>query len=318
MGLTEQVANGTPVVQSGAAPGLAWFNIDSGAVPTYVAPFDTPLVSVAVLDYLQNNLWGPAVTTLHEALMAGVPIPPNANVDPSGDHSLIVYQPTTDRMWEMWVASQSTGVDNKGRQYSWLCKWGGRMLDCSTRGGTYRDDPANLEAANFGHAATGLPMMGGMITPEEWASDDPRAIRHPLRLLVIDSGRDPATGRNWLPPAHRGDGDKDATWIPEGARIRFAADTDLTYLTGGHYPGLQAVDVHGLNLLKLALALRDYGAFVTDITRGGCALQFRSPQSYLWQGLPSPFDLHGWFPNQYMWRLPWQYVQVLDPSVSPE
>lgn len=318
LGLSTTIYNGRLTTAAGAVPGQAWFNLDQGAVPVYVVPFDQPRVPVAVVDYVNNNLWSPTVTTLHEALMQGVPIPPAANVDPSGDHSLVIYQPTTDSLWEFWVANNSGGTDNKGRAYQWTCKWGGRMLNCSTRGGTFRDDPANLECANYGHAATGLPMLGGMITPEEWASDDPRAIRHPLRLLVGDSGKATASGPNYLAPAHRGDGDKDETWIPEGARIRLAANADLTYLTGGHYPGLQAVDDHGINILKLALALRDYGAFVTDITHGGCALQFRSPQSYYWQGLPSPFDLHGWQPSDYMWRLPWQYTQALDPSVSPE
>lgn len=307
LGLSDTPYNGRLAPKAGALPGSAWFSLDAGGVPIYVAPADQPRVPVAVASVLANVGWTPAGKLLHEVLMTeGVPIPAGARVDPSSDRSLIVYQSSKDSMWEFWVAAPAAGKDAEGREYAWTCKWGGRMLDCSTRAGTYRTSSSPPEDASWGHAATGLPMLGGVITPEEWASDDPRAIRHPLRLLVGEAGR------KFLPPAHRGDGIKDDTWIPEGARVRLAPDVDLGYLSGN--------DEISRQTLKLSLALRDYAAFVTDVTHGGVALQFRSPQSYYWQGLPKPYDLgdHQPYPNDFMWRIPWQSAQVLDPSVSPE
>jgi hypothetical protein len=165
-----------------------------------------------------------------------------------------------------------------------------------------------VESYQWGHTATGLPIMGGIITPEDWMNDD-EPIRHMLHLTTGDASK------LFLAPAHRCDGTHDDTWIREGARIRFPHDVDLSYLGTGF------VDVKAR---RMAEALRDYGAIITDKTNGGCAFRFRNTVSWSLEGLPTPYSFTDpttgkyHYPNEYMWRLPWARTQVLDPSVSPE
>lgn len=287
-------------------PGKAWFNLDTGASPVYVVAADQPLVPVAQHNVLTGTSW-PAMDELHEVLMAGVPIPVGANVDTSSDKSLVIYQPSTGSYWELWVAENVSGTDPQGRPYQWLAYGGGRMLSVWGRKGTYKNlfaSGVQIEDYTWGHTATGLPMIGGIITPEEWASTDTDVIKHPLHMV---SGNASTTA---LLPAHRTDGQEPDTWIREGCRVRFPASWDWSYLNESDYVSMQ--------VKKLGKAIQRFGFFITDRTGGGCAFRFRSPQSYYWEGLPKPYTLNGFFPNDFMWRLPWQSAEVLDPSVSPE
>jgi hypothetical protein len=102
-------------------------------------------------------------------------------------------------------------------------------------------------------------------------------------------------------PAQRCDGTKaDASWIPQGARVRFPPDVDLSKVKG--------------NARCIAEAVRDYGAFVIDKTGGGCALKFRDSSigqpSGSWRGLFPEYT------GSYMWSMPWHLAEIVDPSVS--
>jgi hypothetical protein len=303
---TPQTTNINPQLLPGAVPGQAWFNKNNGGSPVYVVGPDQPRVPVANVQTIEGWGWS-TMTDLHAAFMDGIPIPSNAWVDQSDDKSLIIYQPSTDTMWEMWVALHEPGVAPDGRPYEWKAYGGGRMHDCSTRRGTYKNTPGGpdvIENYLFGHTATGLPMIGGSITPEEWNSTDPQAIRHTLHMVVANAMY------GFVPPAHRHDGEMGGDWIPEGSRVRFPADIDWSKY-------LNPADSRHRHIWQLGYAIQRYGIMVTDKTHAGVALRFRSPVTYWSDGKPDPFDMPNWS-NEYLWPLPWQRAQIVDPSISPE
>jgi hypothetical protein len=67
-------------------------NTTSYSSPIYTVPTGQPTVKV-VLDWNRRPL---------NAALAAVPLPPNVAVAPGTDEHLVLYQPTTDQMWEFW------------------------------------------------------------------------------------------------------------------------------------------------------------------------------------------------------------------------
>lgn len=286
-----------PNVLQPDTPGRSWFNESQGGAPIYVVPADQPKVKVCQANVLNGTAWSEMVD-LHEAFQEGVPIPPGAVVDSSSDSSLVVWQPSTHTYWEMWVASpgQAGQVDPQGRPCDWVAYGGGRMEDSQSSLGTYRDNPPR-ERWMWGHTATGLPLAGGVITPEEWNAGE---IPHTLHMVVGN-----AQSGTFLSPAHRTDGTiDDPTWIPEGARVRLPADTDCA----GMNPDRATSNLQK-GAFALCKALRDYGALITDKTGFGVTLRFRGPETYsAW-----PYDRTSW-PHEYLRRLPWHRAQIVDPA----
>lgn len=297
-------ADGTRLLPtSPPVPGKAWFSVSHGGVPVVVVPANQPRVPVANGYVLRGTAWS-EMFDLHEVFMAGVPVPPGAPPDASGDKTLVVYQPSTGGYWELYIASEESGTDPQGRSYDWVAYGGGHIAKTWGRNGEYRNDPPHERYA-WGHTATGLPIAGGIITPEEWMSWDTDVIRHVLHLTVGWASR-------WfLPPAHRTDGFDADTFIREGARVRFPADWDWSYLDSEVWFSMQ--------VMKLGKAMQRYGALITDKTGGGVAFRFRNTNTYVWEGVdtgltwnnPDTGQIH--WPNDFMWRLPWQTAQILEP-----
>jgi hypothetical protein len=284
-------------------PGLAWFNLDRGSAPIYVVPANQPRVKCANWYTINGKGW-PQINDLHNILMEGVPIPPDAKVDPSSDRSLVIYQPP--RIWEFWKAQHKPGT-YKGEHggtagdYEWLIFGGGLMDKPGDHLGMYHERPPR-ERRLWGHTAISCPIYAGVITPEEWAAGE---INHALNFVVGNAQK------GHVAPARRNDGtltNPDA--IMEGCRVRFPASFTWDHLSGNPFhKGIKA----------LGEAIQKYGLFVTDKTLGGCAPRFRSPITY--SRSPYTFtDSAGkkkW-PNEYMWSLPWHLAQVVDPSISPD
>jgi hypothetical protein len=74
-----------------------WINTTSYSTPIYTVPSGQPTVPVIIS---QNNPY-------LQAAMAAVPIPADAQPAAGADAEMTIYQPSTDTLWEMWLASQS-------------------------------------------------------------------------------------------------------------------------------------------------------------------------------------------------------------------
>jgi len=210
--------------------GVAAFNAYGYNTTVSVAASDEPRTNVVWTDcqhkgYTPSGLIGPG------GQFTDVPIPAGTVVATGSDKELTVYSPSTDQLWEFWVAYRSSGV--------WHACWGGRIDHVSSSPGYF--------TKGFGATATGLPNAGGMVS---FADVKRGYIDHALSLQVMDAAQ-------WYQisyPAQRGDGQGSGP-IREGQRFRLDP----------------SVNVDALNLnpvaKMVARAAQMYGFIVTD--KGG-------------------------------------------------
>ncbi|MBE2317968.1 hypothetical protein DVA67_018450 [Solirubrobacter sp. CPCC 204708] len=196
--------------------------------PLYTVPANQPRVPVKLVGSRAG--FGKAVAA---QLAEGVPIPAGARAGGGTDHQMVVWQPATDTMWELWVAEKV-----KGR---WTAQWGGRM-DRASRSRGYFFDPGGIHG---GSTATSLTMAGGTITRADLVRGE---INHALGMAI------PRSRANvWSYPAQRSDGQIDSVdAIPQGARFRLNPAFDVDALQAPAFVKL------------LARAAQRYGIYVRD------------------------------------------------------
>jgi hypothetical protein len=253
---------------------LPWINTTQYSSPVYTVPAGQPTVRVK-LDY-------PHAPDLQSALDA-VPIPAAAQPAAGTDKTMVVWQPSTDTMWEFWLTERKAD--------GWHAYWGGRMENVSSNPG-YFDRPRN-----WGATATSLPMLGGLIRLDEMQSG---VIDHALAICL------PETRAGWHSwPAQRTDGtaDHDAA-VPEGTRFRIDPDLDLSKIPMSRTTRM------------IAVAAQKYGMVVRD--RGG-AVSFYAEDptptgSNPFSGSSGYFG--GRYPSQLLEQFPWEHLQALRGSLS--
>jgi hypothetical protein len=204
-------------------------NTVSYSAPMWTATADQKAVPVKLVG--SRVSYGQA---LAKVLAGGVPIPRGAREAWGGDHHLVVWQPSTDTMWELWGAQKTKA----GR---WTAQWGGRMDHLSRSPGYFTDASGVLAGAT----ASSLPLAGGLITRADLARG---RIDHALAMAI------PSTREGvWSLPAQRSDGNvKSATSIPQGARFRLDPKLDIDAM---HLPRFTAM---------MAKAAQRYGIYVRD------------------------------------------------------
>jgi hypothetical protein len=255
--------------------------IGTAGTSLYIVPENQPRVPVR----LDTGSWG---DTLKAILAQGVPIPPGAQPAVGSDATMAIWQPSTDTLWDFWVANvQSDG---------WHAQWGGRMLNVSSNPGYFLDrrdaSGAIVEQSNWGSAATSIPMAAGVPTIAEMRTGH---IDHGLALDL------PAPCKEYFSwPAQRTDGtSKDANCMPEGARLRIDPNLDLSTLSLPPFTRM------------LAVAAQKYGIVVRN--RTGHATGFGVEDA---AGGPDPYyGPSGLFGGYGQWDLakafPWDHLQLL-------
>jgi hypothetical protein len=251
------------------------FNTTEWSVPIYRVPANQPSVRV--------TLDGPN-RYLQQAWEA-VPLPPTARPAPGTDAHLVVWQPSTDTMWEFWrLQLEADG---------WHADYGGRIVEADKNPGYYlalNDSKGGVvEQSWWGATATGLPLPAGLVTLDDVRCGE---IDHALALALPEIRKGVIA---W--PAERGDGHGlDPASIPEGARLRLDPRLDLSKLS---MPPITRM---------LARAAQRYGLIVRD-GGGAVALYGEDPQPY--GSNPWPTLLEGLKPWQFMPKFPWSHLQVL-------
>jgi hypothetical protein len=209
--------------------GVAAFNLREYNAAYYVVGEDEPRTDVA-FDDCQDKGGTPAGLHDGDRHFVDVPIPADAQPAAGTDGALVIYSPQTDQLWEFWKA-QRTGD-------GWAACWGGRIDDVSTSPGHFED--------HYGTTATGLPHAAAMISLADLRAG---RIEHAMGLILAE----PALWKTYSWPAQRSDGaSDDADAVPEGLRLRLAADVDVP-----------ALDLHPLAEM-VALAAQEYGFIVVD------------------------------------------------------
>ena len=206
-----------------------------------------------------------------------VPLPADARPAAGTDGNLVVWQPSTQTMWEFWRLSlQADG---------WHASWGGKMTNVSSNPGYY--------AGGFGATATSLADAGGLMTLQE---ETDGVINHALAIAIPH----PKAG-TFVFPAQRSDGDSTADGaIPEGTRFRLPA----------------SLNVDALNLPRqtamMAKAAQRFGIVVTD--KAGAAT-FKAEDPYLFTQKygfdPYAYAFGGQGASALTRSFPWKYLQVV-------
>jgi hypothetical protein len=252
-----------------------WINTSSYSVPVLRVPRGLPTVRVGLASPY-------AVPALRQAFSA-VPLPPHARPAAGSDAHLVVWQPSTDRLWEFWHLRR--GADG------WRASWGGAMAHASGDRGAY--DAAAWPGATplWGASASSLSIAGGLITRQDlnrgW-------INHALALSV------PAVRAGiYALPARRTDGiATSSTALPEGAHLRLRPGLDLA---GMDLPPLTRM---------IAVAAQRYGIYIRDRARTVCFYaQAPTGPSDPYDG-PSG-DFEGQSPSQLLTAFPWEELQLM-------
>jgi hypothetical protein len=271
---------------AGLNAAIADANSTKGLIPTVntsrrggakltVVPAGQPLQRVK----LDTGSWGAA---LAKVLARGVPIPNDAAPAGTTDAGITVYQPSSDRLWELWRASR--------RSDGWHAQWGGALSGVSRSPGFYTSSAwpglKPDEGWNWGASASSMVGFAGVIRSQELRA---RHIAHAIGMLVPD-----ACAGVFAWPAQRTDGqNRSPGCLPEGAKLRLDPSLDLDKL---ELPSATKT---------IARAAQDYGLIVHDDTNGqtvgfdGEAYDGRGGDPF--GGLPS------W---KLLQHFPWRHLQL--------
>ena len=250
-------------------------NITAYSVPIYTVPAGTPTVPVT----LQSASFAPGL----RAAWSAVPLPPYAEPAAGSDGHLVVWQPSSDRLWEFWRLARSPS--------GWRAWWGGGIEDVSHSPGVYGPGAWRGATSSWGASASSLSIVGGLITLEDLAH---ARIEHALAIGIphVRAGV-------YASPARRTDGnDAAALALPEGARLVLDPGLDLSKL---HLPPLT---------LTLAEAAQRYGIVVRDrAARVSFYAQDPTPTG------TDPYSgaagyLEGQTPSQVLRSFPWRHLRL--------
>jgi hypothetical protein len=291
--------------------GEAYINTTAYSVPVYTVPLDQPTVKVTLTGHAS-----PAHTALQSA-WAAVPLPADAKPAAGGDEHLVVWQPSTDKLWEFWhlnpgpvtvlVETQNpkTGVwelvpELVDGHYvipeetieGWSAAWGGAIEHASSDSGAYGPEAWPGAETGWGASASSLSIAGGLITLEDLEKGQ---INHALAIALpkVRAGE-------YSSPAERTDGQSiESTSLPEGAHLRLDPTLNLAGLGLPHLT------------LMMAEAAQRYGIFVRDSAA--------EPVFYGQDPTPTgtnPYTgANGWFegksPQQLLESFPWSHLQLL-------
>jgi hypothetical protein len=261
-------------------------------VPIYTVPAGQRTVKVTL-----EKGPGSATNPLQRAWRS-VPLPAHARAASGSDKHLVIWQPSTDRMWEFWAFENTlTGP---------VARWGGAMREVSRNKGVY-DSSAwrrtltgraawRAETGGWGATGTSLPVVGGLITLEDLRRG---RIEHALAMAVPNARADV-----WATPAHRTDGTSaKASALPEGARLRLDPSLDIAALHLPHF------------VLMLAEAAQRYGIVVRDKS-ANITFYAQDPTPV---GTDPYIGASGYFEGKCACRLlerfPWTHLQLLRMSL---
>ena len=261
-----------------------WINTREYSAPVYTVARNERRVRVR-LDTPSSMYTNAADAAELQADLSSVPIPFNAEPARGTDRQIVIWQPSTDTMWELWIAHVAPRDPcewGNGLHFGWHAAWGARIDGVSAHRGRVR--------APFGAAASGLPLLGGLIRTAEMRE---ALIRHGLALTIPE-----VKPRRFVWPATRTDGDSRA-WaaIPEGTRFRLDPDLRLGRL------GLSPVT------LAVARAVQRYGLVISD-KGGAVAFEAEAPRS-----AANPYEaiIGSDWPEYTLQGFPWRRLQALAP-----
>jgi hypothetical protein len=269
--------DGEIIAAEEAKTGLPSINTTAWSVPIYTVPETQATVKVTQ-DY------GGELNVALQAAWDAVPLPPGAKPAAGTDRDLVVWQPSTDKLWEFWGLEKA--------EAGWQARWGGAMDSASANPGVYGPEAWPGAQPNWGVSATSLSVAGGLITLEDLELGQ---INHALAIAIPNT-----RAGEYASPAHRTDGYSSSPLsLPEGAHLRLDPNLDLASL---HLPRVT---------LMMAEAAQRYGIFVRD-SAANVAILAQDPTP---TGTNPYTGAHGYFEGksspQLLASFPWRYLELL-------
>jgi hypothetical protein len=263
---------------AGAGPTI---NTRSYSVPIYTVPAEQPTVTV--------RLTAPGAATLRSS-WAAVPLPADAHPADGSDGHLVLWQPSTDRLWEFWRLVHD--------EYGWRASWGGSMQEVSSASGVYGPEAWPGASRWWGASACSLSIAGGVVTLEDLERGQ---IDHALAIATPNIRSDV-----FALPAQRTDGKSDNPLsLPEGAHLRLNPNLDLTAL---HLPPVT---------LMLAEAAQRYGIFVRDGAPAVTSFYAQDPTPLASNPYTGPTGLfERKSPSQLAAAFPWAHLELLSAPLA--
>ncbi|HTD09210.1 MAG TPA: Ig-like domain-containing protein [Solirubrobacteraceae bacterium] len=262
-----------------AKEGLPNINTTAWSVPIYTVPATQATVKVT-----QEIRYERKLNTALQSAWDAVPLPPEAKPAEGTDKDLVVWQPSTGKLWEFWGLEKA--------EAGWQARWGGAMGSASSDPGVYGPEAWPGASPYWGVSATSLSVAGGLITLEDLELGQ---INHALALAIPNTRYG-----EYASPAQRTDGYSTAPLsLPEGAHLRLDPNLDLASL---HLSRLT---------LMMATAAQRYGIFVRDsATNVAFVAQDPTPT-----GSNPYIGAHGYFegksPQKLLEAFPWSDLELL-------
>jgi hypothetical protein len=259
-----------------------WIQTHESSTPLYVVPL-LQRTRAVTLETPESD----SSTALSRALEE-VPIPRDMRAAAGTDGHVTIWQPSTDRLWELWRARRESD--------GWHAEWGGAMEGVSRSPGFYSESAWPGAHSNWGATATSLPVIGGTMRIDEIERG---SIDHALAIALPN-----ARAGVFAWPAQRSDGSGGPTELPEGARLRL--DPALN---------LDAIDLPPLTRM-MAEAAQRYGIVVRDRTNNAITFFAEDPVT----ASSNPYTGDGGFfggavPGELLARFPWDRLHVLKMSL---
>jgi hypothetical protein len=262
-----------------AKGGPANINTTAWSVPVYTVPANQPMV-VVKLDETAETLTLRAL----QGAWDEVPLPANAQPAAGTDKHLVVWQPSSDRLWEFWRLEDTPE--------GWQAARGGAIQNASRTSGAYGPEDWPNAKSSWGASASGLSIAGGLITIEDLELGQ---INHALALGIPNP-----RSSVYSSPAERTDGaSTEPLSLPEGAHLRLGPNLNLAAL---HLPHLT---------MMLAEAAQRYGIIIRDTAKD---ITF-----YAQDPIPTGREPYtgptGFFekksPRELLASFPWSHLQLL-------
>jgi hypothetical protein len=253
-----------------------WINTTEYSVPVYTVPADQSTVTVKLHDHHRNAVLSSA--------WSAVPLPQNAQPAIGTDGELVVWQPSTDRLWEFWrLVHEADG---------WAATWGSAMQNVSSGAGVNGPEAWPGGQTWWGASASSLSLVGGLISLEDLEKGQ---IDHALSMSIPN-----VRAGVYASPAERSDGKSSSPLsLPEGAHLRLNPNLDLATLHLSRFT------------LMLAEAAQRYGIFVRDHS-AVVTLQAEDPVPSGTEPYTGPSGFfEGKLPSTLLASFPWSQLELV-------
>jgi hypothetical protein len=261
-----------------ASEGGAGINTTRYSVPIYTVGAHQRMVTVRLVHH-RNDV------ALSRAWRA-VPLPADAKPSAGTDGELVVWQPSTDRLWEFW----RLGHEAKGG--GWSAWWGGAMRRVSLGTGVNGSRSWPGGESSWGAAATSLSLVGGLISLEDLERG---MINHAVSMAIPN-----VRAGEYALPAQRTDGRSTEPFaLPEGAHLRLNPTLNL-----------KALDLPRITLM-IAEAAQQYGIIINNRAKD-VTFQAQDPEPTGTEPYRGPSGyFEGKTPTRLLASFPWDDLELL-------